>query len=95
MKTCKTGFVMLGKRVISLFALTGIILGLGSAATAQTAQTNLAVTVRHAPNLNGNPTIEECLKEQPSSSVNAYIVMCPFPFLRPTSTKHLNLIGQI
>jgi hypothetical protein len=47
---------MLGNKAASLFALTGIILSVGPAATAQTAQTNLAVTVRHAPDLNGGPS---------------------------------------
>ena len=53
MKTCNTAIAMLGNRATSLFVLTEIILGFGLAATAQTVQTNLAITVRHAPNLNG------------------------------------------
>jgi len=69
MKTCKSGYAVPGKRVTSLFALTGIILGFGSVATAQTGQTNLAVTVRHAPSLNGNLPIEEFLKEQAATFV--------------------------
>jgi hypothetical protein len=70
MKTCKSGFAVLGKRVTSLFALTGIILGLGSAATAQTVQTNLAITVRHAPSLNGG-TIQGSLQQLNGESVTA------------------------
>lgn len=70
MKTCKTGFAVLGKRVISLFALTGIILGLDLAATAQTVQTNLAVTVRHAPSLNGG-TLQGSLQQLNGESVTA------------------------
>ena len=70
MKTCKTGFAVPGRGVISLFALTGIILGLGSAATAQTVQTNLAVTVRHAPSLNGG-TIQGSLQQLNGESVTA------------------------
>ena len=70
MKTYKTGFAMLGKRITALFALTGIILGFGLAATAQTVQTNLAVTVRHAPNLNGG-TIQGSLRQLNGESVTA------------------------
>ena len=46
-----------------LFSLLIFILSLALAAPAQTAQTNLAVTVRHAPSLNGNGRIEGSLQQ--------------------------------
>jgi len=52
-----------------LFSLLIFILSLALAATAQTAQTNLAVTVRHAPNLNGNGRIERSLQQLLGESV--------------------------
>jgi RHS repeat-associated protein len=90
MKTYKTGFALLGKRVASLFALTGIILSLGSAATAQTVQTNLAVTVRHAPNLNGR--VEGSLQQLLGEDVllNSGFVMTGDLFLPGTPTLVLN-----
>ena len=84
MKTYKTGFALLGKRVASLFALTGIILSLGSAATAQTVQTNLAVTVRHAPNLNGR--VEGSLQQLLGEDVllnSGFVMTCFCPARRP------------
>jgi VCBS repeat-containing protein len=61
MKSFKAGFVLSRERTASL--LIGIILCLASAATAQTVQTNLAVTVRHAPSLNGNGLIEGSVQQ--------------------------------
>jgi hypothetical protein len=52
-------------RQVTAFLLIsiGIVLCLASVATAQTTQTNPAVTVRHAPNLNGNGRIEGSLQQ--------------------------------
>ena len=59
---------MLGNRAVSLFVLTEIILGFGLVAPAQTVQTNLAVTVRHAPSLNGSGQIEGSLQQLPGEN---------------------------
>ncbi len=63
MKTFKAGNPL--RRIFSLLAATASIFS----ATAQTVQTNLAVTVQHAPSLNGG-TIQGSLQQLNAESVN-------------------------
>jgi len=63
MHCCSEGRARAGTAVQSLLASTAILLCLVPAVTAQTVRTNLAVTVRHAPNLNGNGRIEGSLQQ--------------------------------
>jgi len=49
--------------VASFCISAGTILSPAASTAAQIAQTNLAVTVRHAPNLNGNGRIEGSLQQ--------------------------------
>ncbi len=91
MKLYKTELALPGKRAASLFALTGIILGFGLAATAQTVQTNLAVTVRHAPSLNGG-TIQGSLQQLngESATVNGGFAMTGDLLVPGTPTLRIN-----
>ena len=61
MQRVKLGFV---SRVPTFLGVTlGIVITLGWAATAPAQPTNLAVTVRHAPSLNGNGLIQGSLQQ--------------------------------
>lgn len=79
-------------RFLLVIGLLGAILSTTSNALAQTTQTNLAVTVRHATSLNGNGGIEGSLQQLlgESLTINGGFVMAGDLLVPGTPTLRLN-----